>query len=128
MSWINDKGFWADTAERVLSSAGQGIVAGAGLEGIVSAMQAEGASTSLDLAGLAMSAGIGAVLMAVLTFAKCLATAGVTAGNPSIAQVSTPASQIVEKLNGSKVVAGAANEAVPSGTAIRDAGSLSAVE
>lgn len=121
MSWITDRGFWRDTAERALSSAAQGAITGAGLDAIIVSP-----STSIDIARLGMLAGVGGVFMGALTLLKCIATAAGTRGNPSIGAVSTPSAQVVEQVKGGNVIAGEANEAVPAGQTIRGAGSLDA--
>lgn len=75
--------FWRDTAERVISSAGQGFVLGLG------------GGTAMDLAASVdirylplLAAGGNAAGMAVLTFAKCLAASRI--GDSNSASLLTP--------------------------------------
>lgn len=71
--------FWRDTAERVVSSAGQGFLVGGGLGVGAEAAQAVDARYFPWVAALGTAAG-----MAAATFAKCLAATRIS-GNPDSA-------------------------------------------
>lgn len=77
MSWITSRTFWEDTGERTVSSAAQGFIAGASLEAVVFGPEL----LALNLADMAAAGGIGAGIMAALTLAKCLVTAGARKDN-----------------------------------------------
>lgn len=68
--------FWQDTAERIVSSAGQGFVNGLGGGALIDL------AGTTDIRALPLWAALyGAAGMALLTFAKCLAASRVGSGD-----------------------------------------------
>lgn len=88
--------FWKDAAERIVSSAAQGFITGAGLGNFL-----ETGKLLPDLANFPWEAGLaGAVSMAVLTLAKCLIAAPLgDTGTASLVEVqpATPAENVPQR-------------------------------
>lgn len=82
MSWVTDKTFWTDTAERVLSTAAQGAIIGWGVDTLNAAAGALPPFAAI---------GVGAASGAVLTLLKCVAAGGTRKDNLPAIAVSRPA-------------------------------------
>lgn len=80
MSWVSEKTFWTDTAERVISTAAQGAIIGWGVDTL------NAAAGALPPFG---AIGVGAASGAVLTLLKCVAAAGARKDSRPAVAVST---------------------------------------
>lgn len=108
--------FWKSTAERTIATMATVLVALIGTDALPIPFIALDWKAILSIA----------VTSGLLTVLKSLAANASTGGNgPGFGAGEVLASKVVEKVDGGKVVAGEANEAVPTGQPIRDAGALS---